>query len=161
MGGCSELYFKYTNLMYNNIMKRNSVLYNVLLLSLIAIYPLFVLVSVQKNTLLVFSGIKTEGTVVNTTYEVSTGGRRMLGKTPTVNISYKDIDGNLFTLEETGKTNLSWKDGQSVNVYYDKNDPSKATTFTMRKVISFLALFLFLLAFLFGIRYAIKRKEGF
>lgn len=142
-------------------MKRNSVLYNVLLLSLLAIYPLFVLVSVHKKTLLVFSGMKTQGTVINTTYKVSAGGRYMIGKTPTVNISYKDINGNLFTFEETGKTNLFWRDGQFVNVYYDKNDPGKATTFTVRKVISFVALFLFFLVFLLGIRYTIRRKEGF
>lgn len=142
-------------------MKRNSVIYNVVLLSLLAIYPLFVLISVHKNTLLVFSGNKTEGTVINTTYRVSGGGRYTLGKTPVTNISFKDSNGNTFFLRETGKTNILWKDGQSVNVYYDNKNPSKATTFTIRKVVSFLTLFGFCLAFFIAIRYASRRKEGF
>lgn len=129
---------------------------------MVLLYPLFVLVTVHKNTLLIFNGTKTQGTVINTTYvSGGSGGRYYLGKTPVANISYMDSDGNNFILKETGRTNIFWTDGQTVSVYYDNENPDHATTFTIRKIISFLSLFLFCFALFIGIRYAAKRKEGF
>jgi hypothetical protein len=117
------------------------------------------LLFVHRNSLLVFSGIKTEGFVVETTYEMSHGGKNRTLRTPSTKIYYKDNSGAQYTLVETGQTNVFWSDGQSVSVYYDSNEPSRATTFTFRKIVSFLTLLSFCVMFLIAIAVVVKKKK--
>ena len=139
---------------------RNKKIYNIILLIFLEIVFLSGLLFVHRNSLLVFSGTKTDGVVMETTYKMSYGGRSgAFRRTPSTKISYRDNDGIQYTLVETGQTNVFWNDGQSVSVYYDSSDPSHATTFTFRKIVSFLALLSFCVIFLIAIVVVAKKKE--
>ncbi len=96
--------------------KKKKGIYNLVLVSFLGLLLLFGLFISSRDLLLVLTGSKTEGTVIEATCYSG------LCRVQSVRVSYRDSSSNEYIIsEKVQRGTIFYKTGQSTPVYYDQN----------------------------------------
>ena len=134
---------------------RNSKWYNIFLLGILAIIFVWQLYGAAKELFIITTGEQASAVV-----QVPTCGVDIhCSKKVSLKIQYITPDGSIYVFEKFGGLIPYYKVGESVKVYYLKNNPGQATIFSTFSIIRPLLMIVLLLLVGLGMRAMLRERK--